>query len=123
MLGDRSVEMNIEMMQSWADPAVRRRIRENPKQYAIDNEVIAADADVEVKMRVNTRDTMYVPIMRMDDSQTLDTRDLQSLQAAGDGTASTVGTVSTASTISCMCSTAGSAGSLSTGGTGGTASP
>ncbi len=117
-------EMNMfyEIAESLADPAVRQRIRENPKQYAIDNDFIVADSESEVRVYVNTADTMYIPMMDIQDAGTLDARDLQMVQAAGDGTASTAGTGGSSSTLSCLTSSVGTFTTLSSAGSAGTAS-
>ena len=107
------------LTQPFRDPAVRRSILSDPRQYALDNGLIAADAEVEVKVMANTADTMYVPMPHLDDFDTLNISDLRTIQAAGRGTASTAGcggSASTLSTVSSTYSTASTASTLASGG-------
>lgn len=109
-------------MAALGDPAVRRRIRADPRQYALDNGLLPAGSAAEVRVVVNRRATLYVPIARADwpDSFTVDAADLESLQAAG--TASTAGSASTAGTASTITSTVGTLASAATAACAGTAS-
>lgn len=98
-------------MAALIDPAARRRIRANPRQYALDRGMLAADSAAEVKVVVNRRATLYVPIARPADADsfTVDADDLESLQAAG--TASTGGSASSASSAGTLTSTVSTASS------------
>ncbi len=101
------------LMHAWTDPAVRQRIRGDPRQYAIDSGLIAEDADIDIKVVVNASDTMYLPLAHYEPDGFISVEDLQAVQAAG--TASTGGTVGSASTFSCFTGclgTAGTAGSV-----------
>ncbi len=108
------------LTQSMLDPDTRRDIRNDPRQYAIDNEIIAADSEIEVKLVINGPDTMYVPLAQVEHLSTISSEELLSIQAAGN-TNGSVGTATTASSISTLTSTVGSAGSASTAGTAGSA--
>jgi len=108
------------MLKALSDPAVRRQIRADPRQYALDHGLLAADSATAVEVVVNRPGTLYVPIARADAALELNADDLQAVQAAG--SASTAGTASSAATAGTLTTTvstasstgcAGCAGSLS----------
>lgn len=102
------------------DPEVRRRIRADPRQYALDNGLIAGDADIDIKVLTNRADTLYFAVSPMAGrSAELNAAELQRLSAAG--STSTAGSGGTASTLGTLCSTSSSATTLSTLATGGSA--
>lgn len=92
-------------------PDVRRQIRADPRQYALDNGLVQEQAAVEVKVVADRRDVVHVAIPSAG-KDTLDADDLASIQAAGG--VSTAGTAGSASTLGCAC------GTMSTASTGGT---
>lgn len=102
-----------DIAQFSLDGDTRRAIIDNPRQYAIDNGLIAADSDVDVKVVVCNRDTMHVALVHKDmlDAD-LNAEQLDMIQA-GNGY-STVGSAGSAGTIS---TANGTVGSFSTGGT------
>lgn len=103
------------------DPEVRRRIRADPRRYALDNGLIAGDADIDIKVLTNAADTMYFAVSPAAgrSAAELSAGELQRLSAAG--STSTAGSGSTASTLGTLCSTASSSTTLSTLATGGSA--
>jgi len=102
------------------DPEVRRRIRADPRQYALDNGLIDGDADIGIKVLTNRADTMYFAVSPAAARPAeLSAGELQQLSAAG--STSTAGSGSTASTLGTLCSTSSSATTLSTLATGGSA--
>lgn len=100
--------------QALFEPELRRRIQLDPKQYAIDNGLMAADSAAEVKVVTCSRDTMYLPMVRAEQTEALDAGQLEAIQAAGHvstaGSAGTVGSLSTATTTAGTILTAGTAG-------------
>jgi len=66
------------------DPAVRREIRADPKRYALDNGLLAADAAAaEVRVVTSTRDTLYIQLPNPRAfADTLDAPTLKRIQAA-----------------------------------------
>ncbi|MDD9811383.1 MAG: hypothetical protein OXU71_06685 [Gammaproteobacteria bacterium] len=101
------------------DPAVRREIRADPKRYALDNGLLAADAAAaEVRVVTSTRDTLYIQLPNPRAfADTLDAPTLKRIQAAA--CTGTAGSTTSASTLSTGTSTAGSLSSASTLGTAG----
>lgn len=97
------------------EPEFRGRIRLDPKRYAIDNGLIAADSPAKVKVVTCSRDTMYLAMVRAEQAEALDAGQLEAIQAAGHvstaGSAGTVGSLSTATTTAGTILTAGTAGS------------
>ncbi|MDD9884780.1 MAG: hypothetical protein OXU62_09665 [Gammaproteobacteria bacterium] len=103
---------------SMFDPEVRRRIRADPRQYALDNGLIDGASDIEIKVLTNNAATMYLAVSPAASGPAeLSADELQSLSAAG--TNSTAGSGSTASTLGTLNSTASSSTTLSTLATGG----
>lgn len=96
-------------------PDVRRQIRADPRQYALDNGLVQEQAEVEFKVVDDRRDVVHVAIPSAG-KDALDADDLASIQAAGG--VSTAGTAGSASTISSACPTISTA---SSGGTAGSA--
>lgn len=103
------------------DSDARQAILNDPRQYAVDNDIIAADSDIEIKVVVNDRNTIHIPIAsgEMVDEVMLNIEELQKIRAAGNfigsaftaGTAGSISTIGTSySSISCL-STVGSLGS------------
>lgn len=106
-----------ELTRTWEDPAVREKIRNDPKQYAIDNGLLGEDSEVEIKLMVNPPNTMYIPLPHTDNTDTLSPDELQAMQAAGTAsTGGTVGTASTTSTFAGTLATIGTASSLASAG-------
>jgi len=102
------------------EPEMRRHIRADPRQYALDNDLIDADADIEIKVLTNAADKMYLALSPAVSAPVeLNASELQQLSAAG--TNSTAGSGSSASTLGCVNTTASSATTLSTLATGGSA--
>lgn len=89
----------------FLDPQVRRAIRAEPRQYALERGLIAADSGAEVKVVECAPDTLRIAIVRGDslDAGPLDAGDLRAVSAAG-----SVSTMSTTSTAGSACTTASS---------------
>ncbi len=94
------------------NPATRAAVRANPRQYAIDTGMIAADSSVEVKLVVCGSGKMLLPIQTVGAHGVLDSTQLREI--SGGSTAGSVGSATTASTVGCAVSCFSSAGSLST---------
>jgi len=93
-------------------PEVRRQIRADPRQYAVDNGFLPKNAaDVEVTVVVDRPGVTHVALPSPG-KDALDADDLASIQAAGG--VSTAGTAGSVSTLGCAC------GTISTASTGGT---
>lgn len=106
----------VEMLVSFRDPAVRRQVRADPKQYAIDHGIIPADSEVEIRLVVAKPGTMPFPLFKAGEQGAefkLSHDQLQHVQAAG-GCNSTVGCISSVSTVSSACSSLSSAGTAGT---------
>jgi len=102
------------------DPEVRRGIRADPRQYAVDNGLIDAQADIDIKVLTNDADTIYLALSpAVSHSAELNADELQQLSAAG--STSTAGSGSSASTLGTVCTTSSSATTLSTLASGGSA--
>ncbi len=99
----------IAVAQELFDPATRRVIRENPRQYAIDKGMISADSTVQIKLVVSGAGKMAIPILKTDLTGTLNNEQLRSVAAGG--------APSTISTGSTLCSTLLCFGSVGEGGT------
>lgn len=93
------------------DPQVRRAIRAEPRQYAVEHGLIKADSEAEVKVVECAPDTLRIAIVRGDSiaAGPLGAGDLREVSAAG--SVSTMGTVSTAGSA---CTTASSFGTANT---------
>ncbi len=102
------------------DADVRQAIRNDPRQYAVDNGIITEDSDVEIKLVVNDRHTMHIPLFPEPLPDNLTATQLQDLQGGGVSTAGTVGTFGCIGTI---CGTASSAGTGTTVGSAGSVKP
>lgn len=98
-------------------PDVRRQIRADPRQYAVDNGLLQQDAaDIEVEVVTDRRDVVHVAIPSLD-KDALDAEDLASIQAAGGAsTAATAGSASTMGCASGTISTASTAGTVGSAG-------
>lgn len=110
------------IVEALSDPAARRRIRANPRQYAVETGMLAADSEAAVKVAVNRPGVLYVAIARDNnfDPRALSADDLESLQAAG--TASTGGSASSASSAGTLTSTVSTASSTACAGCAGSVS-
>ncbi len=75
------------------DPQIRAAIRADPRQYAIDNGMIKADASVEIKLVVCGRKQILIPMVRP--SVQLSLKQLGEIQAAGNYGMASVGTFGT----------------------------
>jgi len=89
----------------FLDPQVRRAIRAEPRQYAVEHGLLAADSEAEVKVVECARDTLRIAIVRGDSiaAGPLGAGDLRAVSAAG-----SVSTMSTTSTAGSACTTASS---------------
>ncbi len=87
-------------VQELFDADTRRAIRENPRQYAIDKGMIAADSTVQVKIVVSGPGKMLIPILKMSISGTLENEQLRGVVA---GFCS--GSSNNNNTLSTICST------------------
>lgn len=111
-----AIAQAVEAGESLLDADVRQAIRDNPRQYAIDNGIIAANSDIEVKLVTNDRHTMHIPLTQEESFNNLSDDQLQSMQAAGISTAGSLGSASTLLTAGSCASTLGSIGTAGSGG-------
>lgn len=114
------VTQAMSVTESLYEREVRQAIRDDPKQYAVDAGIIAAESDAEVRVVESGRGTWHIPLMRVNAGSALNADDLRRLQG-GVNTTGSVGTGGTVSTFSTFSGCIGSAGSASTVGTAGTA--
>ncbi len=97
--------------QALFDQDIRRAIRENPRQYAIDQGVIPADSTVEVKLVISEPGQMAIPVFKIGAGSMLSTEQLSNI--TGGVRASTVGSVLSGGTASTITSTAWCVSSIS----------
>jgi len=100
----------LAVVESLLEPETRRRIRDNPKQYAVENGIIPAGLDMQVKVVESGRDTLYIPLAAPSDSDELQAADLAAIQGGGPR-ASTTGSASSLGCMFCITTTVGTAGS------------
>ena len=101
--------------QTMFDADVRQALRNDPRQYAIDQGIITEGSDVEIKLVVNDRHTLHIPLFPEPESDDLTEAQLQDLHAGG------VSTVGTAGSLGCVGTACSSASSASSGGSVGSA--
>lgn len=99
--------------ESLRDPDTRRRIRADPKGYALENDIIPAGMDMEVKVVESGRDVLYIPLAAPSDIDALEAADLAAIQGGGPR-ASTTASSSSLACMFCICTTASTAGSAAT---------